>query len=94
MELFGETKTAILRRAEPGSDCLNSPSSCFLFTVGTVFDYSSRFSFRSLSGTFCSTVCFFVSYLVGLISRYRIDVFKSRFNISTTSVRVEEYSEA
>ena len=49
-----------------------------------------RVSFRYV----CSIVCFLVSYLVGLISRYRIDVFKSRFNISTNSVQVEEYSEA
>ena len=42
----------------------------------------------------CSTVWFLVLYLVGLISRYWIDVFKSRFNISTNSVQVEEYSEA
>ena len=49
MQLSGETKTTILRRAEPRSDCLNSPSCRFLFTVGTVFDYSSLFSIRSLS---------------------------------------------
>ena len=57
-----------------------------------VFDYSSLFSFRLLSGTFvvqlcclsfAKIVCFLVSYLVGLISRYGIDVFKSRFHIST-----------
>ena len=31
--------------------------------------------------SFAKIVCFLFSYLVGLISRYGIDVFKSRFNI-------------
>ena len=94
MELFSETKTTILCHAWPGSDCLNSPSSCFLFTVGTVFDLQFTIFIQVSFKYICSTVCFWVSYLVGLISWYRIDVFKSRFNVSANSVQVEQYSEA
>ena len=71
-------------------DCF-SPSCLLLgrcsITVHRDF-HSGRFQVRFVVQlcrlSFAKLVCFLVSYLVDLISRYRIDVLKSCFSISTT----------